>query len=73
MMMTTTNSERDHGRFEGGLTREERMTLSLLRIVTDLATVRKDVNRDDFERLPSLSSLLEAADRLIAELGFDDE
>jgi hypothetical protein len=71
--MMMTHSERDHGRYEGGLTREERMTLSLLRIVTDLATIRRDVEHDDFERLPSLPSLLEAADRLIAELGFDDE
>ena len=52
-MMMMTNSERDRGRFEGGLTREERMTQSLLRIVTDHATVRKDVNRDDLERQPS--------------------
>lgn len=68
MMNIASNS----GRHER-LTREEKLTLSLLRVAADLATIRKDLGGSDFERLPSLASLFQAADQLIAEMGFADD
>jgi hypothetical protein len=61
------------GRIEERLAREDRIILSLLRVVTDLASIRKDLTTGDFERLPALVPFLEAADQLIVEMGFSDK
>lgn len=68
-----TKSARDPGPSGARLTREERITLSLLRIAIDLTAIKKDLKKSDIERLPALTPLFEAADQLIVELGFADE
>jgi hypothetical protein len=60
------------GRLEERLAREDRIILSLLRVVTDLASIRKDLTASDFEHLPALAPFLEAADQLVVEMGFSD-
>jgi hypothetical protein len=61
------------GRLEDRLTREEKIALSLLRILVELVAIKEDLTKTDFHRLPALTPLFEAADQLIIEMGFADE
>jgi hypothetical protein len=70
--MSTTREASDVLDGQATFSREELVDLSFLRIIAEVNTIRKELKEHDFDRLLSLGGFLEAANRLIVDLGFGD-
>ncbi len=55
------------------LTREEMVDALLRRIAAYTAVLKRQVTSEDYKRLKTLRSFLKAADKLMAEIGYQDE
>ena len=55
------------------LTREQTVDALLRRIAAYTVVLKRQLNDDDYKRLKTLRSYLKAADKLIAEIGHQDE
>jgi len=55
------------------LNREETVDALLRRIAAYTIILRRQVTKDDYKRLKALRPFLNTADRLMAEIGYQDE
>ncbi len=55
------------------LTREEMVDALLRRIAAYTVVLKRQLNDEDFKALKSLRPFLKAVDRLMAEIGYQDE
>jgi hypothetical protein len=55
------------------LTREEAVDALLRRIATYTVVLKRQVTSEDYKRLNTLRSFLKATDKLMAEIGYQDE
>ena len=55
------------------LTREEMIEALLRRIAAYTVVLKRQLIEEDFKALKSLRPFLKAADRLMAEIGYEDE
>jgi hypothetical protein len=57
----------------GELTREEMIDALLRRIAAYTVVLKRQVTEEDYKRLKTLRPFLKAADRLMTEIGYQDE
>jgi hypothetical protein len=57
----------------GELTREETVDALLRRVAAYTVVLKRQVTEEDYKALKTLRPFLKAADRLMAEIGYQDE
>ncbi|NIX76986.1 hypothetical protein [Microvirga terricola] len=62
---------RGEGHFSD-FSRDERLSVNLLEIAAKLVSMKSVLTERDFQRLPHLRALLNAADGLVDDLGYSD-
>ena len=64
---------KSNGQTRADLTREDQITASLLIIAAHVVQLKQQLSDDDYKRLTNLRPLIDASDRLVSELGYDDD
>lgn len=65
-------SEKRVSRSTGEFSRDDRLSVHLLEVAAKLVAMKSVLNERDFQRLPHLRALLDAADGLVEDLGYND-